>query len=407
MSPAASIALDIHQRLNQVRVRLYKTEAVSRAYLVGAIILASLGFVALLEMIFHFGTAVRTVLFIVGLAAYVVCVIWMVLRPFSKAVGILPGADDLVVAKRVGDFFPSIRDRLTNFLQLQEESSRGDSLYSPELLEASFNDIAGDVRPVDFNRAVDESAVGRMRRWFISSAAGAALFLALFPSSMPDAYLRLARFNVEFTPPPKYTFDVVPGNTEIIKGQSIDVRARLTTGTEFALLPRTLDLFYRISGQDRFDQLEMKTDSSGLYRASLQSVKISTEYFVRASDVQSQRYLLTVLDRPIIRSLRVRLDFPAYSKLPTRLQDEFSGDVTALAGTRVSLTGTASKDLRTARIVFGPDSTGILAISGGTFSGGFRLKHDGSYYIELTDRDTLTNSDPVHYNLKVIPDEWP
>ncbi len=370
-------------------------------------VLVSLSLLAFLEMIFHLDTTVRTVFFTLGVVAYGTCAFWMVVLPMFKASGILEGDDDYVMAKRIGDFFPAIRDRLTNFLQLHEEASKAQSLYSFELLEASFKDLADAVRQVDFSRAVDDSMIGLMRKWFLFSIAGAALFLAAFPASMPAAYFRLAHFNTQFTAPPRYTFAVMPGNKEVVKGEAVDVRVRLSSANEFVLRPSSLDLFSRVTGQDRFDQVSMKPDSSGLYHSLLQNVKVTTEYYVQAADVQSERYALTVLDRPIIRSLRVRLEFPAYSKLPARLQDEFNGDVTALSGTRVFVTGAASKELHKANIVFGRDSLAAITIEGTKFSGSFRLKQDVSYYIGLTDKDSLTNLDPVHYNLKMIPDEWP
>lgn len=71
------------------------------------------------------------------------------------------------------------------------------------------------------------------------------------------------------------------------------------------------------------------------------------------------------------------------------------------------MTGLASKELSEASIVFGRDSVSTLRIAENKFSGSFSLKDDGSYYVSLTDRDSLTNPDPVRYNLKLLPDEWP
>jgi hypothetical protein len=407
LAPGSSIALDIHQRLHETRRHLYATDAKVKAFLFGTLLLSSLSIVALLELMFHFDTTVRTLIVILVAVGFAVCAAWFVLRPLSKFIGLLSVEDDFHTAKRVGDYFPTIRDGLTNFLQLQQEASKGASLYSVELLEASFADFADLARPINFESAVDESAIAKTRKWFFASAGAVLMLFLLFPSSTPAAFYRLAHYRTEFTVPPKYTFDVSPGDKEVLKGEQVAIRVRLTSVDELAFKPALLELFYRGEGQDRFDQISLKTDSPGTYRGLLQSVKVSTEYYVRASDVQSETYMLKVLDRPIIRSLRVRLDFPTYSRLPVRVQDEFAGDVTALAGTRVALVGSASKGLEEASIVFGRDSLSPLSVAENKFSGSFLLKDDGSYYVEVTDHDTLTNLDPVHYNLKLIPDEWP
>ena len=407
MTPGSSIAVDIRQRLNETRRHFYSVDAIANIFLFGTVILSSLTILAALELFFHFSATVRTALaFTVGIA-FAACGVWFTVRPLFKLAGILTVEDDFAIARRVGEYFPSVSDNLTNFLQLHQESAKGTSLYSMELLDASFADFSELVRSIDFGLAVDESAIARMRKWLAGSACSLIMLVLLFPASTPGALFRLAHFNTEFVVPPKYVFDVSPGNKEIVKGEQVAIRVKVSSSDELLIHPASLDLFYRMVGQNPFEQMSLKSDSTGTYEGKIQTVAASTEYYVRASDVQSQTYVLKVLDRPVIRSLRVRLDFPAYSRLPVRIQDEFSGDVMALPGTRVSIVGDASKQLKEANIVFGRDSLLKLSVIENKFSGGFLLRHDGTYYVELTDRDTLTNPDPVQYNLRMIPDEWP
>jgi len=407
LSPSSSIVLDVQQRLNETRHHLYGTDAKSKAFLFGAFVFASVSFLALIELLFHFNAAVRTLFFFGTVAALSVIAAWLVLRPLFRIAGILSVDDDFAIAGRIGRYFPTIRDSLTNFLQLQQEASKGRSLYSAELLEASFSDFAKLVQPIDFRTSVDVSIVARARTKFMGSVVGTVMLFLAFPSSTPAAFYRLSHFNTEFTAPPRYTFIVTPGNKEIVKGEGVSVGVRLSSLDELAFRPATLEVLFRADGQERFSQMSIKPDSLGIYRGTLENVNVNTEYYIRVADVHSQHFTLKVIDRPIIRSLRVRLEFPAYSHLPERLQDEFAGDVTALPGTRVMLTGAASKELSEAAIVFDRDSLTKLSVEQNKFSGSFALKDDGSYYIGITDRDTLVNLDPVRYNLKVIPDEWP
>ncbi|HLF20304.1 MAG TPA: DUF4175 family protein, partial [Bacteroidota bacterium] len=122
---------------------------------------------------------------------------------------------------------------------------------------------------------------------------------------------------------------------------------------------------------------------------------------------QSEWFELKSVDRPILRSFRVRLDFPQYTKLPQRIQEEFIGDVTALAGTRISLNGSSSKDLHEAAVVFGNGQRKKLAISGERFSSAFPLDVETSYFLFMKDNEGLANLDPIRYQLKIVPDESP
>ncbi len=138
-----------------------------------------------------------------------------------------------------------------------------------------------------------------------------------------------------------------------------------------------------------------------------QSVRTTTEYFARFADAESERYKLTVLNRPLIRLFRVRLDYPAYTKIPPKVLDEFIGDVTALKGTRVNISGSASKPLKEAAVQFGNNTQIPLTVRGERFSTSFSLLADNSYYLSIIDAEGLSNSEPVHYQLKAVPDEYP
>jgi hypothetical protein len=404
---APSIGLEIGERLHQVRRHLYGTELKGKTYQFGALLLALLTFIGFLELVFHFDTNVRSILVALFLVVFLSGAVWLVVRPFLKRFGLIHIDNDLTIARMIGTSFPAVQDRLTNFLQLLNERAKPDSLYSRDLLEASLVEISDAVKPIDLTKAVDENIVRKSRNWFLGSVGGSMVLLAIFPSSLTQSLHRLARFNHEFTQPALYSFIVLPGNKEIVKGSQVDISASITSSMETVSPWAVLNLHYRPDGQETFDQCSMKRDSLGVYHAPLTNVKSATEYFVKTKGGQSERYKLTVLDRPVIRSWKVRLEYPAYTRIPLRLQDDFVGDVTALAGTNVLLNGTSNKELSLANVVFAKDSVLALKTKGDKFSGGFRLRENGSYYVELTDADMLINLDPVRYTLTVIPDERP
>ena len=51
----------------------------------------------------------------------------------------------------------------------------------------------------------------------------------MFPASISGAAYRLIHCTKEFTPPPKYQIELSPGNKEIVKGENIDVRVKVTS----------------------------------------------------------------------------------------------------------------------------------------------------------------------------------
>jgi hypothetical protein len=362
-----------------------------------------------LELAFRLDSLGRTTLFFVIVGFICALSLWYVGRPVLKALGVLRSDNDFELARIVGASFPQIHDRLLNLLQLHQEIVARKSLYSPELVDASFQDLAQNISDLDFTASIDASPVVRSTKLFAVSVFGAVLLIFTSPGQFLDALYRIAHFNREFVSPAEFALEVTPGNSEVIKGQTVQISVHVQT---VQLLPEAthrhaLDLFWRLEGTQSFEHAELRSDSVGVYRTSFQNIRGSTEYYATISNTQSQKYRLTVVDRPVFRSFQVRLDYPSYTKLPPKAQDEFIGDVTALAGTRISLSGIASKELRRGTVVFGAGKTLSLAINNRKFSAAFRLETETDYHIEVDDVENLSNADPIRYQLKIIPDESP
>ena len=364
---------------------------------------------SLLELAFGLDSPSRTVLFFVIATFVGLSCIWNVGRPALKTLGILRSVDDFELARIVGASFPQIHDRLLNILQLHQEIVAGKSLYSPELVDASFQDLAQNIRDVDFTVSIDASPVVRSTKLFAVSVFGSALLVFTSPGQFVDALFRIAHFNSEFISPAEFALKVSPGNSEVIKGQTVQIAVRIQT---VHLLPEVahqhaLDLFWRLEGTQSFEHAELRPDSAGTYKTTFQNIRGTTEYYATISNAESPRYKLSVVDRPVFRSFQVRLEYPGYTKLPPKAQDEFIGEVTALAGTKITLSGIASKDLHGGSVVFGAGKPLPLAINNQKFSATFRLETETDYHVQVNDTENLVNADPIRYQLKIIPDESP
>jgi hypothetical protein len=405
----STILTDILQRIASTRRRQHSVDARSGILLFGTLALLAGAAAALLELGFRLDQTGRTVIFILLAAFTAATAARYVARPLLRRLGVLRSEDNFVLARRIGAHFPRIHDRLLNILQLEQELLSGRSLYSPELVDASFQDLAEEARDLNFSDTVDASPIIRAAKLLGAAMAGSLLLLASSPGQLYDSLFRIAHFRTDFAPLSDYTFDVTPGNAEVVKGQpvSIAVRVQAVSPVTGGRLPRTLGLFWRDEGAQNFENAELHIDSTGAYRTTLPSLRGSTEYYASVSGTASARFRLTVVDRPVFRSFQVRLDYPSYARIPARVQEEFTGDVTALAGTRITLGGAASKYLRDGRIVFGTGTPVPLVTDNQKFSAAFRLTTETDYHVEVADIENLANVDPVHYQLKIIPDEPP
>ncbi len=129
---------------------------------------------------------------------------------------ILGKPDFNLTAKKVGERFPEVKDELLNALQLNSIPDK--NIYSSNLISAAFIRIYEKVKPVNFDSAIKFDKVKNL----LFYAAGSLVIVLLMYITIPGlkaASNRLVNFNKEFVTPPKFTFEVSPGNTQVTKGR--------------------------------------------------------------------------------------------------------------------------------------------------------------------------------------------
>ncbi len=402
------IASDLRRRLHEVRSSALRVDLTTGLLLSASLAISlALAFV-LMEALGDFSRAVRTVMVVLFAGTAGGIFLRRTVVPALRLAGMLRRDDDETVARRVGEYFPSLRDRLVNALQLSATREGNAAYYSEDLTAKALEDLERSVASVDLTASVDIRPVPRAARWFALSVMIATSVLAVFPASTSGALYRLIHFEKDFIPPPAVTFEIAPGNKEIVKGDDVPIAIRVVPALHaFRRLPAELVLECRANGQDAPDETVLRPDSSGLYRTILTGVRTTIRYNARYAGIESPRYTLSVLDRPVIRSFRVRLHPPAYTGQAERLQDEFVGDVQAPEGTRITITGTASHALDWAWIALLDSVRVPMTVSGERFSGSLTVRGNAAYELMVMDAESLANSEPVRYRIVATADEPP
>jgi hypothetical protein len=356
----------------------------------------------ILERAFSFDVLGRTILFIVSTLCVAGSFVWFAGRPLLKLIGILQSDNNSLLASKVGNFFPHIRDRLLDALEMYERREHLQNYYSVQLIDASFDDLYQQIQPLDFSKVVSNEHVRKMQR-FVTLAGG--LFLLVFvlsPAGFLDSLYRIARFNTSYAAPLPIQFIIEPGNVEAVRGDNVPISIR-TSGKPI----QSLSLLTRQEGRLEFDAQSLSRNNEGMFQSELTSIKQSTEYYVSAEDISSDKFKITVLDRPLVRSLRIKVAPPAYTRLPSRFLDEGTGDIKSYSGTRIDFEVISSKPLTSAMLVFNDSSRLMMKSSGPASTVGLTLKKNSTYHILLRDENGLTNVDPVEYTIKIVPDEYP
>ena len=80
---------------------------------------------------------------------------WMIGRPFLRLIGALSSITEDEIARHVGAFFSSLKDRLLNALQLSKEIDLASKFYSTKLIDETLKDFAKEIQLLNFAQSAN------------------------------------------------------------------------------------------------------------------------------------------------------------------------------------------------------------------------------------------------------------
>ncbi|MBI3189455.1 MAG: hypothetical protein HYZ33_02285, partial [Ignavibacteriales bacterium] len=371
---------EILQRLSGVRSKEHRLELFYGSLVSLLIALAVILTAVVLEQIVLFETTGRTILFLIVSILILTGIGLFVAKPLLRLLGILKSENNHATAIKVGRFFPHIHDRLIDALQMYEQRSSLEQFYSLDLVDASFSDLHQQIVPLDFREAVSDARVKKMRKVVAYAFTAFVLVFIVSPGSFLDSLYRLSHYSQSFAEPLPIQFSVEPGNLEVVRGENVPVTIR-TSGKPV----KSLELLTRGEGQTEFDKQSLTIGSDGTFHTEIKSIKTSTEYFASVDEIQSSKFKISVLDRPLIRTFQFTVNPPAYTRIPAKLMDENTGDLSLYPGTTVELKLLTSKEVASVEMSFSDSTTLPLSVQGTEATNRFTIKQNRTYHFLLTD----------------------
>ncbi|MDZ7725497.1 MAG: DUF4175 family protein [candidate division KSB1 bacterium] len=352
------------------------------------------------EAVFHFPMGLRAVPVGLGLI-YIIAVFGvytgsplyrLLLRPSSPSL--------LQTAYAVGEKIDSVHDRLGNALDVFIHIERDKHSTSRELALAALDAEIEQCQSFDLSKLVDHGPVKRSLRQAGVVTLISIMILVLFYTPMLHSWDRFVHPFTDYTHQQSLVFSVDPGDATVVSGDSLQISVQTSDST---LKHSEMIVQYKTTT----DQRALKQKAPGVFTTTLMNIRKSFTYRIRAQSKQSPEYTVSVLERPVVRELSLQVTPPAYTGLTTRSVEKNVGNVTALPGARVHLNATANKPLHDAALLFSDSTLQSLDVQNETIYGAFRLYRDVKYQIQLTDRDSLSNPDPISYQVKALADQYP
>ncbi len=383
-----------------------------------AFVIVALLFVSI-EAIFELSTTLRKIIFfgfISGFAATVVMILWNAFSSYRR----LNKQDSIKrYARRIGSSYPEIKDNLLNAIQLYDYTNRNDhakhpvDIFSNDLASETINQFNERTKSIDFKNVISFKKNNSLIVFFVSAIIIFTTLMFAFPNTFLAAANRIVNYNFTFVDNTLgIAFDVKPGNVELSKGENLDVTANIkfydpnytTDEITFHTKEVTPDGI-EISENDE----KVKVAGTNEFKTTLKNINSQTIYWFEYRGVKSSSYTVTITNRPVIKSVKITVYPPAYTKLPSRTIE--GNEITTIAGSTVFIELEASDDLSRSMIQFGGAGAPLsMEINGKTARGSFVASSNGAFTVNVIKNfngKELTATNPKEFSLRVFPDQFP
>ncbi len=400
MQPFTIITANIKMRDNY-NILLQKLHRFIRKYYINRVFRGGIWFIAvfalffLLINIFEYyawsSPLVRTVLFYTYLALNLFILFGLIIIPLLKLFRIGKTMGDEEAAFIIGAYFPEVKDKLINTIQLKKLSEENGTL---ELLEASINQKTKTLHPVPFVRVIDLRKNKKYLKYAVPPVLIIIIMLFASPSLITDPSQRLIKHRMQFERPMPFSLSVLNDKLEVMQHDDFILRVRVE-GEE---LPAGMYL------SSNANLLPFQKESSGIFIYTLNKLQHDIQFNIIAEDYNFGPFYLKVLPKPTIINYEVSLDYPSYTGKSHEIFEN-TGDFVVPEGTFAEWT-IITRDTRSVLFRFPGDNILLEAQGSNAFRYKMRLLESLSYSISARN-EHLLNPDTLAYAITVIQDLYP
>ena len=356
-----------------------------------AIILTAYILINILEYWLRFGNIIRAILFFgfLGLLGY--SLVAYIFIPLYKLYNNNVQISDDEAAVQIGLYFPEIKDKLLNILQLEKLD-----YHQNELILASIEQKSKSISWVPFTNAVDFSINKKYLKYVISPVLLLLIVLITIPQLFSEGTNRIVNFTKKFKEPAPFDFIIQNQELAGFKNEDFQLKLHLKGNA----LPEQVYLLY----QNR--KVKMEKLSNENYQFTFDNIQQAIDFEFEASGFLSETYTLSLMSRPNLANFDIRVDYPTYINKP---YDQFEniGNLTVPAGSTVTwLLKTESSD--SALINFDGAKFSYQAQKDADDAFIFKKLIDQSHQYSIRLKNSsFYNKDKIEYSITAIPDQYP
>lgn len=378
----------IYNKLEQFIKKFYTNELLRGTIFFVGIGLIYFLFTLFVEYFLWLKPTARTVLFWSFIVVELFLLLRFILFPIFKLFKLQKGINYDDASKIIGNHFNEVGDKLTNFLQLSQDTNKS------ELLLASIDQKANTLQPVPFGNAINFGT----NKKFLPLAIIPILFFAFFYLSGNSNFIsqslnRVVHYKEQFLPPAPFELQLLNKNLQTEQNQDFLLKVK-TVGK---VVPENALIF--IGDESYF----MESNKAGEFQFVIPKPKENLEFHIEANDVSSHEYELNVVTVPSIANFEMVLNFPGYLNKKSEVI-KGTGNAVLPEGTRVTwrMNTLATQKVEwlnaTAKYAFAKQDNQFLLSK--------NIVQNTDYQI-VTSNSKVQNYEKLNYQISVVKDQFP
>ena len=377
----------IYSKLEAFIRKFYTNEIIKGVLLFIGLGLLYFIFTLLVEHFLWLSTTGRTILFWLFVAVEVFLLVKFIALPIFKLFKLQKGINYTDASKIIGNHFSEVGDKLLNFLQLSNANEQS------ELLLASIDQKANALQPIPFANAIDFKGNKKYLPFAIIPILLFVLFYVTGNSSVIENSLnRVVHYETAYTPPAPFTFQLLTNDLKVEQNKSFTLKV-ITKGN---VVPEQIKIHF--NNESYF--LEKNTQSQFEY--TFETVKSSTDFYLKANSITSSNYTLEVINVPLIVDFSMKLTFPSYLR---KASETIKGNGNAIVPEGTLLTWNIATKA-TDNIRLESENSFEFKNNNGLFSLSKSIRSDFNYQI-ITSNQSVREYEKLGYSITTIKDQFP
>jgi hypothetical protein len=382
----------IISNLERFKSKFYKNQLLRGALIALAAVLLIFITVVVLEYLGRFHSGVRTFLFYSSILVSSLLLVKYLAIPLYKLSNLGKSMTDDEASSIIGKHFPEVSDKLLNAIQLKRQSP--DALKEGDLLLASINQKIAEIKPVNFNSAVNFSENRKYLKYLAIPLVLIGVIVLFQSNILVEGTERILYHKKEFKNQAPFEFILKNKKLEVVKNQEFTIELDIEGNT----LPS--EVYVNVDG----NPVKMKKLSASEYSYNLGNVTRQHEFQFTSGEYYSDNYNLKMLPNPLITGFSAELNFPSYTGLKSKKINNV-GDLNIPEGTTVTWKFN-TKDVKGLNFTSNGKRLKEFGKSKNSFQYQRRFTRSEVYKVKLFN-EHIESPDSVQYSVSVLADKFP